>query len=88
MDEGGCRLPTSFGQNASGRRPGNLHHLSNFFVGKVFQVCKPQGLEFVQPQGNLLEQPHGNPGGLEMDHIGVMAHGAGFGRSGQVNPPG
>jgi hypothetical protein len=88
MDEGGSRLAASFGKNASRRCSRHVHHLSNLFVGKALQVRQTHGFELVVPQGNLFQEAHGYPGGLEMDHFGIVANQAWFGRSGQFDPPG
>jgi len=83
MDEGGGRLTSSLSKDASRRGSRYVHHLSNLFVGKAFQVRQAQGLEFVESQGHLFEQAHGHSGGLEMEHFGVVAYGAWFRWSGQ-----
>jgi hypothetical protein len=55
MDECGGRLAASCGQDTSRRGARHVHHLSNFFVGKVFQVRQAQGLEFIESQGHLFQ---------------------------------
>jgi hypothetical protein len=87
MDEGGRRLSTSLGQDTSRRGSRHVHHLSNLFVGKTFQIRQTHRLKFVVSQGNLFQAAHGHPGGLEMDHFGVVSNKAWFERSGQFEPP-
>lgn len=83
VGQGGRCLATSLGQDAAGGGAGDIHRRTHLLVGVALEVGQPQGFEFVQAQGDLLQVTHGHAGRLEMDGCRIVAYGARFRRSRQ-----